>query len=139
MTFFDYLFYKYYRWQVRVGRKSQQKWESAFAAVVNVATFVFFTFLGIVEIIGISFQIPTPLVPNERSVTVYVFGILGLCYWFFMGSKRYERIEAYYQNETKEQARRGVVYASLWPVLIFVLVGIWAAILIWKRKTGQIH
>ncbi|MGC3978626.1 MAG: hypothetical protein QM751_10585 [Paludibacteraceae bacterium] len=112
--FFDYLFYKYYHWQVRVGNGDI----APFGAVV------FITFLTIIFIASIIGVFTLHIMPNTfpAFMTSKVWAIISMIlifsfyFFLFLYKKKYKKI-----LKRKELKARSGLVAIILPIGVFLL------------------
>ncbi|MGC3978634.1 MAG: hypothetical protein QM751_10625 [Paludibacteraceae bacterium] len=112
--FFDYLFYKYYHWQVRVGNGDSAEW--------GALLFLWFiTSIFIISIIGvIALHIMPELFPNfllsKESAIIAMIIIFVFYFFLFLYKKKYKKI-----LKRKELKARSGLVAIILPIGVFLL------------------
>jgi len=124
MTFFDYLYYKYYRYQIKVGNADIAPFGAAIAFGVLTAV----TLIAIIEIVEVVFRLRDRILNSQYGIVVLGSAIIAGCYIFFVTSGRYRDVAAHFQNESDRQRRLGILCAILWPLLVLVLLGVFVAL-----------
>jgi hypothetical protein len=116
MYFLDYLYYKYFRFQQRIGNGGIASFMASniVATLLGSSIFDTATFAGYF----LTGNIPELLTHTELTLGSYIVLSVG-CYWGFVMRGRHERIVAHYQGESDEQRLRGILYAWSWPLLVF--------------------
>ena len=113
-TFFDYLFCKYYWFQIRVGNGDIAKYTPLLiiAGVLNLYLLFFFM------LNNIFFDIKLPQIP-KIIYFIGFFGVLSLLYMLLVYNTKYKRII----NDDKNK-RKSNVLAILFPLIGFLLFNI---------------
>ncbi len=129
----DYIYYRFYRFQVSVGNGNN----------ATFASLMFMTFLFMVNCFSVSFilygifGIKLPLnnaISNGLTVVSLIF-IFN--YFIFIHNKRYKSIISLYNSETKDQIKKGNATIIIYLVLSFILMGIGFYLMI-LRNNGHL-
>ena len=116
MNFFTYLYYKYYRFQVRVGNGDI----ALFTSIMFMECILLVCYSGVLLLLGVIF-------PCLRSLNISVLMIVGMillscilfcwCWLRVWRKKRYKEIIKYYEKTSP----KSLLWAVLIPVISFLL------------------
>ncbi|PZR20475.1 MAG: hypothetical protein DI535_29880 [Citrobacter freundii] len=86
-NFFDYLFYKYYHFQILVGNGDR-----AFFMTILSMAFVTFLYVASITMIFLFFIIPTKIIINPWCGVILISIIFLIFYLIFTNGRRYNSI-----------------------------------------------
>lgn len=136
--FYQYLFYKYYRWSVWLNRGMDPYSYQAGWAFLSLLLFAnFLTILCITEIVtGYGFDqfSKLPKIFIIATMTVFLF----INYFIFIKNRKYKKIIERYEKEDRKSKIKGNIIAWL-CIIITALLVVSSAFLLYKSKPKLIN
>ena len=115
MRFLEYLFFKYYYFQVRVGNGDS----ALFSAVVFLSLVFSFVFADIISFYYFFIPASSPEEFNPYSIMfIFIIAVLVFSFLFFR-KKRYEKVLKVHEAEWKGKKNIGAVLFAVIPFLLY--------------------
>ena len=116
MRFLEYLFFKYYYFQVRVGNEDV----APFIAVVFIGFISEFIYADIICFYYYFFQTSSSnAFPKPYSFLIVPTVVILVISYFFLYKKRYKNVLYTYESEWKGKKNLGAILFAVLPIVVF--------------------
>lgn len=116
MRLLEYLFFKYYNFQVRVGNGGI----APMMAVLFICLIIEFYYLSIIAFSSYFFSFERPLFFTNKSSLVLVYVVSFIVFYFlFLYKEKYKRIMKAHEAEWKDKKNLWAVLFAVLPFVIF--------------------
>lgn len=119
----EYFYYKYFRFQERVGNGAIAR--STAAQII--AGLLTLTLFDVSVVINFLIKLPNWFFSPKFGIVLLALLMIG-SHAIFATQSRFTEIISRYKNESGKKRTRGTIYAILWPVLVlggvFYLLGL---------------
>lgn len=110
MRFLEYLFFKYYNWQVKVGNADI----ASFSSICFMTLWIAFYFIDV--LMSISFYIETKTIPKYIFFILF-FGVFVFLYFSFIHHGKSTQIMEKHEKEWTGKKHLGAI---LFPIIAFI-------------------